>query len=325
MNLRGLFHLIVVYIVWGSTYLAIRVAVRDGSGFPPFIMAGMRVIAASMILFGWSAVVRKGLRVGRREFGVLFVSGLLLWVGGNGLVTWAERTAESGYSALLVGSLPLWVVIMEAIIDRRPPTWRLIGALLIGLSGVVVLNGPVILAGSHQDVAAAVAIIIAAISWGIGAIFQRRKAVTLAPEVSSGYQQLFGGLGLLAASALSGEPAPAPISDAWLAWGYLIIFGSVFAFTSFVKATRLLPMNIVMTYAYVNPVVAVILGRLLLNESITIWTIGGSVLIILGVMGVFKEQPAKTGRAGPGQRTNPSGKSAPPDRPAGQMSSRSPA
>ncbi len=296
MNLRGLFHLIVVYIVWGSTYLAIRVAVRDGSGFPPFIMAGMRVIAASMILFGWSAVVRKGLRVGRRELGVLAVSGVLLWVGGNGLVTWAERTAESGYAALLVGSMPLWVAIMEAVIDRRPLSWRLVGALLVGLAGVGVLNGPVILAGAPRDVAAAVAILVAAILWGLGTIFQRRKAISLEPDVSSGYQLLFGGIGLLVASTLAGEPRPSPIPEAWLAWGYLILFGSVIAFTSFVKATRLLPMNIVMTYAYVNPVVAVILGRLILEEPITRWTIGGSVLIVMGVMGVFHEQPNGKGK-----------------------------
>jgi drug/metabolite transporter (DMT)-like permease len=141
-----------------------------------------------------------------------------------------------------------------------------------------------------------VAIVMAAILWGLGTIFQRRKAVSLEPEVSSGYQLLFGGLGLLAASTLSGEPGPEPIPEAWLAWGYLILFGSVVAFTSFIKATRLLPMNIVMTYAYVNPVVAVILGRIILGEPVTRWTIGGSVLIVLGVMGVFHEQPIRNGR-----------------------------
>jgi drug/metabolite transporter (DMT)-like permease len=253
-------------------------------------MAATRVIIASFLLLTWAVVAGKGLKVGRRELGVLFISGILLWVGGNGLVSWAERRAESGYSALLIAALPLWVAIMESIIDRRPPTFRLIAALLIGLAGVAVLNGPVILEGSDQDVFAAVALICAAILWGLGAIFQRRKALSLKPEVSSGYQQLFGGIGLVLASLLTGEPRPTPVSEAWVAWGYLVIFGSVFAFTSFVKALRLLPTNIVMTYAYVNPVVAVILGRLILKESITIWTIGGSVLIILGVMGVFHER-----------------------------------
>ncbi len=292
MNLRGLFHLVVVYIVWGSTYLAIRVAVREGSGFPPFTMAGLRVITASIILFFWALSARKGLTVGRRELGVLCVSGILLWLGGNGLVSWAERSAESGYSALLIAALPLWVAIMESIIDRKRPTFRLIAALLIGLSGVAVLNGPLILAGSPRDIFAAVALVGAAISWGLGAIFQRRKALSLEPEVSSGYQQFFGGLGLLLTALIVGERHPAPVSDAWAAWGYLVVFGSVFAFTSFVKALRLLPTNIVMTYAYVNPVVAVFLGWAILGERITMWTAGGSVLIILGVMGVFHERRA---------------------------------
>jgi len=290
VNLRGIFHLVVVYIVWGSTYLAIRIAVREGSGFPAFTMAAVRVVAASLILFAWASLARRGLRVGRRELGVLFVSGILLWVGGNGLVSWAERRADSGYAALLIAALPLWVAIMEAVIDRRLPKWRLVVALLIGLTGVGVLNGPVILEGSDQDIYAAVALISAAILWGMGTIFQRRKALSLEPEVSSAYQQLFGGFGLFLAATLTGEPGPDPIPEAWAAWVYLVIFGGVFAFTSFIKALRLLPINVVMTYAYVNPIVAVILGRLILGEPITVWTIGGSALIILGVMGVFHER-----------------------------------
>jgi drug/metabolite transporter (DMT)-like permease len=295
MNLRGILHLVVVYIVWGSTYLAIRVAVRDGSGFPAFTMAAMRVFAAGTILFTWAALARKGIRVGRRELGVLMVSGTLLWLGGNGLVSWAERRAASGYSALLIAALPLWVAIMESIIDRRPPSLRLISALLIGLAGVGVLNGPVILSGADEDVFAAIALITAAISWGLGAIFQRRKALSLEPEVSSAYQHVFGGVALLLAATVTGEPRPAPIPEAWVAWGYLVVFGSMLAFTSFIKALRLLPTHVVMTYAYVNPVVAVILGRVILGEPITGWTIGGSVLIILGVMGVFHQRRAVAG------------------------------
>lgn len=290
MNLRGILYLIVVYLVWGSTYLAIRVAVRDGSGFPPFTMAAMRVFVAGTILLSWAAVARKGVAVNRRELAVLFISGNLLWLGGNGLVTWAEQTAESAYSSLLIASMPLWVAMMEAGIDRRRPTARLVGALLIGLAGVGVLNGPVILAGTNQDVFAALALIIAAISWGLGTIYQKRKALSSHPDVSAGYQHLFGSMGLLLIALLSREPRPAPVPEAWAAWCYLILFGSILGFTSFVKAVRLLPINIVMTYAYVNPLVAVILGRAILGEPVTWWTAGGSALIILGVMGVFHER-----------------------------------
>jgi drug/metabolite transporter (DMT)-like permease len=295
-RVRGFLHLFVVYLVWGSTYLAIRVAVREGSGFPAFAMAGMRVTLASLILFAWAALSGKSLKVGRRTLGVLAVSGVLLWLGGNGLVSWAERRAASGYSALLIGALPLWVTIMESIIDRRLPTRRLVGALLIGFSGVTVLNGPVLLKGSDQDVYAAIALVAAALSWGIGVIYQKRKGLVLDAEVSSGYQQLAGGFALFLTALLTGEPRPDPIPQAWAAWGYLVIFGGVIAFTSFVKALRLLPTTVVMTYAYVNPVVAVILGRLILGEPITVWTVGGTVLIVLGVMGVFHERRTNSRR-----------------------------
>ena len=116
MNVRGLLHLVVVYIVWGSTYLAIRVAVREGAGFPPFIMAAVRVFVACVILFAWAGIVRGRIRITKREAGVLFIVGVLLWVGGNGLVAFAEKRAESGYAALLVGSLPIWVRLLP------PPT-----------------------------------------------------------------------------------------------------------------------------------------------------------------------------------------------------------
>lgn len=281
-----------VYIVWGSTYLAIRVCVREGAGFPPFTMAAMRVFAAAIILFSWGILARKRIKADRRELAVLCVVGVLLWLGGNGMVSWAEQRAESGYSALLIGALPLWVAIMESLVDRRLPTMRLVGALLVGLAGVAVLNGPFILEGSPQDLYSALALMAAAVLWGMGTILQKRKAVTLEPEVSSAYQHLFGGIALFLTATIMAESRPTPIPEAWAAWGYLVVFGSLFAFTSFVKALRLLPVNIVMTYAYVNPVVAVILGRLILGEPITIWTIGGSVLIVLGVMGVFHERRA---------------------------------
>jgi drug/metabolite transporter (DMT)-like permease len=290
MNLRGLFHLFVVYIVWGSTYLAIRVAVREGAGFPPFTMAAMRVLVASGILLLWGASTRSRFRLGRKETLVLATSAILLWVGGNGVVAWAEKTVDSGYAALLVGAMPIWVAIMEAIIDKRRPPLRLVGALLVGLSGVGVLNGPVIMEGSVGNLIGALSLIFAAISWGAGSILQRRRPVPIGPEVSSGYQQAFGCAGLLMVALLLGEPRPTPTPEAWAAWGYLVLFGSVFAFTSFVKALRLLPTNIVMTYAYVNPVIAVFLGWIILDEPVTWWTIGGSVLVVLGVMGVFHEK-----------------------------------
>lgn len=290
MSLRGLFHLGVIYIVWGSTYLAIRVAVREGSGFPPFTMAAMRVFAASLILFLWGRAIRGRFRLTRRQAMLVGTSAVLLWVGGNGMVGWAEQSVDSGYAALLVGCMPIWVAIMEAVIDRRRPSFRLFGALLVGLSGIAVLNGPMLVHGRLGDLIAGLALVFATISWGVGSILQRRHPVPIALEVSSGYQQAIGGAGLLLVAVLTREPAPEPVPEAWAAWGYLVLFGSVFAFTSFVKALRLLPTHIVMTYAYVNPVIAVFLGWLVLGERITAWTLGGAVLVVLGVMGVFHEK-----------------------------------
>jgi len=290
VNIRGLVHLLIVYIVWGSTYLGIRIAVRDGTGFPPFAMAGSRVFVASLILLTWGALAKKSLRPTRNDVQMFVASGLLLWLGGNGLVTVAERRAESGYAALLVSTLPLWTTTLESFLDRRRPTLRLVGSLLIGMAGIVVLNFPVIRHGSRADLIACALLLLAVFTWGIGTTMQKRRPITLTGEVSSGYQLLFGSFFLIAASLLFGEPRPHPTAEAWWAWAYLVVFGSVIAFTSFVKALQLLPVEVVATYAYVNPVIAVLLGWLILGERITSWTILGSVLVLLGVAGVFHEQ-----------------------------------
>ena len=232
MNLRGLFHLGVIYIAWGSTYLAIRVAVREGAGFPPLTMSAMRVLAGCLILFALASFFRKGQIVPTlKEFWVVAISGMLLWLSGNGLVAVAETKVHSSYTAVIIGATPLVVALMEALIDRRRPSLYLLLSLLIGIAGVAVLNGPALLARDLKNL--------------------------------------------------------------W-AWGYLVIFGSVIAFTSFVKALRLLPTGIVMTYAYVNPLVAVFLGWLILGEPVTIYTLAGMTLIVLGVMGVFRERRVRS-------------------------------
>ena len=284
-------HLLIVYIVWGSTYLGIRVAVQEGSGFPPMIMSATRVFAGSLILVALARFIQKqSLRLTKEEWVVLSVSGLALWWGGNGLVAIAEMTVPSGYAALIIACTPIWVAIIESVLDKKRPSVFLVISLLIGVAGIAVLNWPAIIAGNLNDLRGLFLLIIAGLSWGAGSIYQKRKNIHTTPEISSAVQQFTGGVALLITSFIISEPTMNPVPSAWWAWGYLIIFGSVIAFTSFVKALKLLPPNIVFTYAFVNPVVAVILGFFILGEPITPWTFAGATLVIIGVLGVFKEQ-----------------------------------
>lgn len=290
----GLLHLSIIYVIWGSTYLAIRVAVREGAGFPPFTLSMTRVLLAGTLLLILGVLRRKSIRPSREDLLVLLGSGLLLWTGGNGLVTWAEQRADSGLAAMIVATTPIWTALMEAILDRRLPTLRLVLALLVGFAGILLLSVPSLRTGMRADVLAIFALLGAPISWAAGSILQNRRQMSLEPQVSAGYQSLFGGLGFLVLVLVFREPRPVPTNQAWLAWGYLVLFGSVIGFTSYVQVLKLLPMSIAMTYAYVNPVIAVLLGALILGEPITLWTISGAVLVILGVAGVFRDRSMRT-------------------------------
>ncbi|MDA1329894.1 MAG: EamA family transporter [Chloroflexi bacterium] len=293
----GLLHLAVVYVVWSSTYLAIRLAVREGAGFPPFTLGFMRALVGGIVLIVWAGLRGGRLRITSREAGLLAASGLLLWVGGNGLVTFAEQRADSGLAALMVAAAPIWAAILEAIIDRKLPTRQLSFSLFIGFVGIGVLTVPELASGVRADSIAMLALVGATITWSAGSVLQARKPVTLSNRASASYQMLFGAVGFAIVALLVGEPAPTPTREAWLAYSYLVVFGSVIAFTSYVTVLRVLPTRIVMTYAYVNPVLAVLLGWFFLREPITIWTVAGSLFVLIGVAGVFREQRPKANRA----------------------------
>ncbi|MHC1784871.1 MAG: EamA family transporter [Anaerolineaceae bacterium] len=288
----GLLHLFVIYIIWGSTYLAIRVAVRDGAGFTPFAMGAMRVFLAGGLLLVWSAIRKERLGLNRPELLTMISAGILLWLLGNGLVMFGEKRADSGITALIIAGVPIWVSVIEAIWDRKLPSILLIGSLLIGAAGIVLLTLPLLKSGIKADAVSVIALLAASISWAAGTFIQSRQRIQLAPTVNSGYQMLFGGIGFIIAALALGEPLPNPIPEAWAAWGYLVVFGSIIAFTSYIQAIRLLPTNIVTTYSYVNPIIAVILGAIVLGEKITPWTIGGAALVLLGVMGAFQSYKA---------------------------------
>jgi drug/metabolite transporter (DMT)-like permease len=160
-------------------------------------------------------------------------------------------------------------------------------ALLVGLSGLGVLVAPVFLTGIRADLLSVIALLVATLSWASGSVLQGRRQVSVSPIVSSGYQQIIGGLWLVMGVLVLREPAPHPTGEAWAAWTYLVVVGGL-GFTAYVQALRLLPISLATTYAYVNPVIAVFLGWLILGEPITVWTLAGAGLVIAGVAGVLR-------------------------------------
>jgi drug/metabolite transporter (DMT)-like permease len=263
------------------------VAVREGAGWGPFWLGAARVLVAAAVLFALNRLRGVRLRPSRFELVTLASTGVLMWVGGNGIVNWAEQRVDSGLAALVVGTAPLSVAAMEAAIDRRPPGLRLVSSLAVGMAGVAVLSYPMLRAGVTADVLGILGLALAGVSWGYGTIVLQRRKLPLDPIVVSGWQQLAGGLGFAALALVVREPLPRPTPDAWAAWAYLTVVGSIVAFSCFVYAVKVLPTSVVMTYAYVNPAIAVVLGWLILGEPVTAYTLAGMALIIAGVWGVF--------------------------------------
>jgi len=288
LSRKGLFHLLIVYTVWSTTYLAMRIGVNPDNGFPPFVFGALRMLVAAIILFGLARIQKYSLKPTRQEVFSLILVGNLLWMGGNGMVLWAVQYAGAGFASLIVSSSPIWVTLIEVFMFKRKISLILIGSLFVGFLGVAVLSAPAFEKGTSQDALAVISLLFAAICWAAGSVVQTRRPVNLPPQVMSAYHQLFASVGFLLASFALGEPSPQPTLSAWIAWLYLVGFGSVFAFTSFIFALKLLPINIVMTYAYVNPVIALFLGWWLLDEPVGIWTVAGATLVIVSVFGIFK-------------------------------------
>jgi drug/metabolite transporter (DMT)-like permease len=285
---RGLVHLFIVYIVWSSTYLAIRVAVRPGGGFPPFALAAMRSLLAFPLLLLWAKARGLRIRPTRQELPILAISGILLWAFGNALVVVAEKRVDSALAAILIATTPIWVTLLECLADRCLPSKLAMVALLTGFIGAGLIGYPALHSGVRADAIAVVVLLVAALSWGGGSLLQRRHPVSLDAVVSAAYQMLFGGLAVAILSFGFREPMPHPTTTAWLGFSFLLVFGSLISFTSFLKALHLLPTRLVFTYGYVNPVIAAFLGWLLLGEHIARVTVLGASLVLLGVAGSFR-------------------------------------
>jgi drug/metabolite transporter (DMT)-like permease len=295
----------IIYFVWGSTFLAIRIGVRD---VPPFLLAGLRFLIAGAVLYLWMRA-RGTPSPSLREWRAASLLAILIFVLDYGLLFWAEQRVPSGIAAVMLATIPVFMALGEIIFLRAQRlTLRLALALLIGIAGVAILVGISPLGQKLSrgeapiDTAGACALIIAAISWSLGSSISRKMPLPAAKAMSSGAQMLAGGVLLLVASALFGEfhgfHVQAVSLGAWLSLAYLIVAGSIVAFTAYVWLLHYESPTKVGTYAYVNPVVAVALGYFLGGETIGPRTIIGTLLVLVSVV-VITTIPAKRAKPSP--------------------------
>lgn len=279
-----------VYLVWGSTYLGIMILIES---VPPLFGGGLRFLIAALIL-GAVLVARKGLkpyRMTKREFGGAALVGVLLLTGGNGMVALAEQHISSGLAALLVASVPLWLVVMRTAFRDRPHVLTLTGV-LVGFAGVagISLSG-----GTSSSGVGVTIILLASLSWSIGSFLAARIPLPKDPFAASTIEMAVGGAGLLIAGASMGEHLDfgAVTGRSWAALAYLILIGSLVGFTSYVWLLGNAPISLVATYAYVNPVVAVLLGVVILGEHVTAGMLAAGAVIVLGVALVVSTERRK--------------------------------
>jgi drug/metabolite transporter (DMT)-like permease len=275
-----------VYIVWGSTYLAIRIGIES---FPPFLMAGLRHLSVGLAFY---PVFR---RVSREkpniwQWRTAAITGCLLLLCGNGTVSWAEKIVPSGVTALLVATVSLWMVLVDWL---RPagtrPAPRVIAGFLLGFAGMALLVGPKHLGGSGRiDPFGALALFLASLAWAIGSIYSKHHPLPRSPLLGVAMQCLAGGASLLIVALATGEIRHFRFAEvtvrSWLALLYLIVFGSAIGFSAYVYILKHSSPSRVGTYAFVNPVVALLLGWLLGGEPLSLRTILASAIILTSVL-----------------------------------------
>jgi drug/metabolite transporter (DMT)-like permease len=286
----------IIYFVWGSTFLAIRIGVRE---VPPFLLAAMRFTVAGLVLYGW--MIAKGERSpkGREWISILLLAALIFALD-YGLLFWAEQRVPSGVAAVMLATIPAFMALSEIVLLRTQKlTVRLALALVIGLGGVgVLVSRSLNLGGAPIDRAGGVALIVAAISWSIASALTRKLPLPESKVMSSGAQMLAGGVLLTLVSAARGEFQNLHLATvsggAWLALIYLIVAGSIVGFTAYVWLLHRESPTKVGTYAYVNPVVAVIVGYFLGGEALGARTIVGTLLVLTSVVVITTTRAAKT-------------------------------
>lgn len=277
-----------VYIFWGSTYLAIRYAIET---LPPFLMAATRFLIAGAILFTWAALNGERLRVALSQWPKALLLGALLLLCGNGGVTWAEKYIATGLTALLIASEPLWVVMLNWGITRRRPNVKVLLGVLVGLAGVGLLVSDGLTgvdAGSNIGYVSGGVVLLAGFSWAAGSVYANHRPIKASTSMASGMQMLGGGLLLLVLALVVGDYKRLNIANAsWLSLGavcYLIVFGSLVSFTAYSWLLRNVTPARAATYAYVNPVVAVLLGWFLASEPLTLRMLIAAIIIVGSVV-----------------------------------------
>jgi drug/metabolite transporter (DMT)-like permease len=291
-----------VYLIWGSTYLAIRFAIET---LPPFLMAGVRFTVAGALLYTWGRL-RGGGRPQAAHLAPSLVLGALFLLLGNGGVVWAEQRVPSSVAALVVAVTPAWTVLFEWLHGAGAPASRTLAGLAVGLGGVALLVAPSGLNGARLDLAGAAACLLSSVSWSLASVRSRTFRLPSSPAIASSLQMLAGGTLLLLTGLASGEAArvnlAAASSRSLLAVGYLIVFGSLVAFTAFTWLLRVSTPSRVATCAYVNPVVAVALGWLFAGERLDRGTLMAAALIVAGVVLITTRRPGGTEKEEAGRR-----------------------
>jgi drug/metabolite transporter (DMT)-like permease len=295
--------ILILYVVWGSTYLGIRVAVVT---IPPFVMGAVRFGIAGLVVLAAVAIARRGafVRPTGRELRDCAFIGTCFMFGGMGLVSWGEQTVPSGITGVLIAMMPVWVAVYGRVFFReRLPALAIVG-IVIGMVGVVVLVGQGVAVEGSLDPAGIAALVLSPMIWAAGSTFAAKRArLPSDPFLATGLEMLSGSVVLAVAAVLSGELAsfrPADVSaNAVLATAYLTVVGSLVAFTAFVWVIRHAPLPLVTTYAFVNPVIAVFLGWLLLHEAVGPVQLIAGAIIVAGVALIIVARSRMTGAAAP--------------------------
>lgn len=272
-----------VYVCWGLTYLAMRVAVVD---IPPHLLSGSRFVFAGLVLYAWARLRGEPPPTARQWRAAVVIGGFLL-LGGNASVAWAEERVPSGLAAVLIAVAPIWMVGLEWARGGARPTKRVILGLLLGLVGVGLLVSSRASVSSRVDPRGAVILILASASWAWGSVISKSAPLPKSPFLATSMEMIGGGLLLLLTAGVAGQFAqfqPARVSgSAALAWSYLVVFGSLVGFTAYIWLLGVTSIAKAGTYAYVNPIVAVLMGWAILHEQVTSRMLLAAAVILVGV------------------------------------------